>query len=339
MSLAYAENQAKPEAPNTALPHGWCRMDELAVIRVAAEERAAFLQNMLSNDIHAVDGTTAQLTTQCTPKGRVQALFVALERDDAYLLLLPADNLAATLARLRLFVLRSRVTVEDASETLGCIGLLGRQAAETAAEASGCTHLPDRPWAVRTQGDVSLLRYPGDTPRYLLVLPRERQAEIAATLERQMHPALPFSAWTEHEIEAGLPMVCQATREEFVPQWINLDLLGGLNFRKGCYPGQEVVARLHYLGKPNRRMLAGHGALEQIPAPGTAITDTRGTTIGQVVSAARSSAVAEDCRFLAVVRLGQLEQAACIDSTRVWLDRETLPAQSAQQDESPTTTH
>lgn len=337
MSLTHADNQRQTATEQSALPQGWCRLPGLGAIRVAGEERASFLQNMLSNDIHAVNDTTAQLTTQCTPKGRIQALFTVVEQDDAYLLIMPADNLPQTLARLKLFVLRSQVTVEDASDEWTCLGLMGRQAGEALAGAFGFSALPEKDWQLRRVQEILLMRYPGPMPRYLAIASPDQRSALVQRLAQASLPECPADTWTEHDIEAGLPSVHQATREMFVPQWINLDLIGGLNFKKGCYPGQEVVARLHYLGKPNRRMLAGHANLPEIPAPGTPIRDAAGTEIGQIVIATTSSDLADDCQFLAVIKLGQLEQAAFVDGHAVWLARDTLPQLDEQGTQAATT--
>lgn len=230
----------------------WRRIGESALIRARGPEARGFLQSQLSNDADRVSEDLAQLSGYCSPKGRLLAVFglIQLESPDSFGLELPAELLPATLKRLRMFVLRSRLTLDDASGDWPALALAGPASAEmlgslglpAPAEAWGCA---------RTDG-VLVLRRPGAWPRYQLHAAPERLAALETSLAAR--PALDEANWRLAELSAGTPVVRAGTVDRFVPQTANLDLAGGISFTKGCYPGQEIVARVHYLGRLKQRL-------------------------------------------------------------------------------------
>jgi hypothetical protein len=199
---------------------------------------------------------------------------------DELLLALPAELLPTTLKRLSMFVLRAKCKLTDASAELALWGLAG----DSARRLLGAD-APADIWGVTPVGNALVLRLPDALvdghrlPRYALL---QEAAAAAPAL-----PALTADSWQWLEVQAGLAWVRTATVEQFVPQMINLELLGGVNFQKGCYPGQEIVARSQYLGKLKRRMFLGttRGA---VPLPGSDVIAGGGTAepCGQVVLAA-----------------------------------------------------
>ena len=229
-------------------------LTDLGLIAASGDDAVSFLHNQLTNDVEHLTATEARLAGYCTPKGRLLATFLMWKTADAVMLQLPRQIQAAVQKRLQMFVLRAKVKLLDATDAHVALGLSGQTAASSL--ATWFPTLPSAPFTV-TQSDAgTLIRVADafDAPRYQWI--------TSAALAQQAWPALRAaltpvgaSAWRLGEIHAGIPQISQATQEQFVPQMINFELIGGVNFRKGCYPGQEIVARSQYLGKLKRRML------------------------------------------------------------------------------------
>lgn len=221
-----------PASSATPLPH-W------GVIRAQGEEAAKFLHGQLTQDFALLGDTQARLAAFCSAKGRMQASFVAFKRAaDDLLLVLPRDVLPAVLKRLQMFVLRSKVRLSDASAEFGVWGLT----APTDAASWGAA-----PWALSaTDGGHVVSLYPAQgQARALRVAPADAPVPAAE--------ALPLDTWQWLEVMAGIAPVTTPIVEAFVPQMLNYESVDGVNFKKGCYPGQEVVARSQFRGTLKRR--------------------------------------------------------------------------------------
>jgi folate-binding protein YgfZ len=260
-------------------------LGHLGVISVHGKDAAEFLQGQFSNDVRQVDEGHNQLSAYCTPKGRVLGLFRLFKRGGTYYLRLPLDTLDAVLERLRRYVLRAEVTLEDATDNFIRIGVTGKEASEELGAVIGS--LPEQEGAVVHTQDLSVLRVPGVHPRYeVYALSYEAARSLWDSLNVRGAP-VGLNAWQLTEIQAGLPTVYASTAEQFIPQMLNLQLIDGVNFRKGCYPGQEIVARTQYLGALKRRMYAGRIAADTPPSPGDALytTEDNVQAAGQLVDA------------------------------------------------------
>lgn len=223
-----------------------CALSHLGVISASGEDAASFLHNQLTNDVLGLDGALAHLAGYCSPKGRLLATMLIWKDSGAIRLALPRELLPAILKRLRMFVLRSKVTLEDSSEQIVLAGL--------AAPTLALPGLPPAPLRQSASEGGAAIRLPDAAG-----LQRCLWAGAAGPAEQlwqraALQPA-PAYLWRWTDIMAGQPQVLDATREQFVPQMINFELVGGVNFKKGCYPGQEIVARSQYLGKTKRRTL------------------------------------------------------------------------------------
>jgi tRNA-modifying protein YgfZ len=260
-------------------------LGHLGVISIHGKEAAEFLQGQFSNDVREVDQGHSQLSAYCTPKGRILGLFRLFRRGDTYYLRLPLDTLDAVLERLRRYVLRAEVTLEDATDNFIRIGVTGKEAA---VELSAViANLPEQAGAAVTTRDLSVLRVPGVHPRFeIYALSYDTARSVWDTLNVRGAP-VGLAAWQLTEIQAGLPNVYASTAELFLPQMLNLQLIDGVNFRKGCFPGQEIVARTQYLGVLKRRMYTGRIAADTSPAPGDAVytPDDSTQAAGQLVDA------------------------------------------------------
>jgi tRNA-modifying protein YgfZ len=225
-------------------------LTHLALIRATGADAAAFLQGQLSNDVRQLGDGRAQLSSYNSPKGRMLAVLHLLRAGDGILLELDRAVLETVLKRLRMFVLRSKVTLDEARD-LVAFGVAGPDAPRILADLGLVA--PAGPLDCTRRGDLAALRRLGEGPRYSLLAPAARADEAWQQLRRHA-PAVGTLAWKLLDIDAGIPTVYPATQDRFVPQMCNLDALGGISFDKGCYTGQEVVARVHYRGAVKRHM-------------------------------------------------------------------------------------
>jgi tRNA-modifying protein YgfZ len=239
---------------------GACVLPDWGVIRAVGADAATFLHGQLSNDVSRLGLAHARLGAYCTPQGRMLASFVYTRADaEEYWLACSADVLAPTLKRLSMFVMRAKTRLSDASAELTVLGLVGAPAAAwLGADA------PARAWDKLDRDGAAVVRMPdsglgGATiDRWLWIGPAAQAQAVLAAL-----PALDVAQWLRLEVRSGVVPVVAATSGQFVPQMLNYELVGGVDFKKGCYPGQEIVARSHYLGKLKRRafLLAGDAAM------------------------------------------------------------------------------
>jgi folate-binding protein YgfZ len=254
----------------------------LAVIRVRGADATVFLQGQLGNDLREATPARAQLSSYSTPKGRALAVFTVLGRPDGYWLLLPRELAAPTLKRLKMFVMRSKLTIDDASAEVAALGLAG-DGAEALLAAAGLP-LPATAWGCAETSDLVVLRRPGVKPRFIVLGSPDVLKTLWQSCAGAARPVGP-QAFRLLELLDGLPELHIDTAEQHVPQMLNLDQLGGISFTKGCYPGQEIVARLHYLGTLKRRLYVGSSAI--LPARATPVfaADAPAQPVGEVLDA------------------------------------------------------
>ncbi len=260
-------------------------LGHLGVIAAHGADAGSFLQSQLGNDADQVNESTSQLSSYCTPKGRMLGLMRLFRQGDTWYLRLPRDTLETVIQRLRMFVMRADVTLEDVSDNFIVIGVSGEQAGAELESVTGS--VPGAVDEVTHAADISLLRVPGIQPRYEAYINSQVAAQrLWDTLNVRGAP-VGESAWRLLEIFAGIPTVFAATSELFVPQMANLQLVNGVSFKKGCYPGQEIVARMQYLGTLKRRMYLGIIDTDQTISPGDALygSDNSEQAIGRIVDA------------------------------------------------------
>jgi len=236
-------NAFSPSAPLqgvSPLPH-------LGVMRAAGADAANFLHNQLTNDVLLMKAEQCRLAAFCNAKGRMQASFVVYKRSaEEVLLISRQDLMAQTIKRLSMFVLRAKVKLTDATQEFQLLGLAGDAVAQALGSAAS-TNTLTTPWQRLTADSADVLTlYPAlGQPRALWLAPKDVAAPVA--------PALSAALWQVGEVMSGIAWVEQATYEAFVPQMLNYESVDGVNFKKGCYPGQEVVARSQFRGTLKRR--------------------------------------------------------------------------------------
>ncbi|KPJ92202.1 MAG: hypothetical protein AMJ53_09865 [Gammaproteobacteria bacterium SG8_11] len=289
-------------------------LDEHAVISVDGEDNMDFLQNQFSNDVRLVNETHSQLSAYCSPKGRVLSLFRIIKQDRTYFLLLPQERLQSTLNRLKMFVLRSKVMLEDASGRIGVLGIGGNGSTELLSRLS--SNLPQTSDDSVYVQALSIVKLMGDPSRYLIVGGYDQLRAVWNQCKPQATP-VSGQVWAYWNIQAGLPEVFEVNSDEFVPQMLNLHSLNAINFKKGCYPGQEVVARMHYLGKQKRRMYLAHVDTDTAPQAGdnvysgsTASAEDRGQSVGKIVTTTPAPAGGYD--VLVVMQIASVETGDAI---------------------------
>lgn len=224
-------------------------LSHLGLIAVEGDDASSFLHNQLTNDVLGLTDSTARLAGYCSPKGRLLASLQVWQSEGRILLMLPREILPTIQKRLQMFVMRAKVKLADISDSYGIIGLVNPDASLL---ASYFPDLPTEDYAMRQSVAGTLIRQPDASgmTRYLWVSSLEQAQSVLASV-----PPAEARLWRWSEIQAGIPQITLATQEQFVPQMINFEIIGGVNFRKGCYPGQEIVARSQYLGKFKRRMM------------------------------------------------------------------------------------
>ncbi len=269
-------------------------LSHYGLLALSGEDAVGFLHGQVTNELRGQSPDKAVFAGYCTAKGRLLANFLAFRRGGDLLLLLPAALSEIIRRRLAMFVLRAKVQLRDASAEWVALGLAGPGAADLVAERFGAAPADvmgvvhdEKSWAVRL----------GESRFDLFVSPAAAP-ELWQTLAARARP-VGTPAWDWLTVEAGVPIILPATQDQFVPQMVNMEALQGISFQKGCYPGQEIVARSKYLGKLKRRMYLAH--VEAAAAPGDALYSPAlpDQACGMVANAAPSPAGGSD--LLAVV--------------------------------------
>jgi tRNA-modifying protein YgfZ len=262
-------------------------LPQFGVIDATGDDAAAFLHSQLTSDTQHLDAATARLAGYCSPKGRLLASFLIWCGGESIRMLVSKDVQPAVQKRLSMFVLRAKAKLSDASGDTLAIGLAG----DVRGALSGVFDAIPDGVHVKVDGPAgSLVRVPDAAGRlrYVWVGPKTEVEARLPVLEAKLRRVSP-AVWDWLDIRAGEPRITQRVIEQFVPQMINFDVLGGVNFRKGCYPGQEVVARSQYRGTIKRRMsLANVAGETESVVPGAELfhSDDPGQPCGMVVNAA-----------------------------------------------------
>ena len=264
----------------------------LAVLTVSGADAAHFLQGQITCNVNDISETQSSLGALCNPKGRAIATFLLVKSGAAFLMILPAELLAPVKKRLQMYVLRSDVSLTDSSDTHCLIGL-SHPASQTG------------PLFSTTQQDFITVNFSITHSRYLIIAETDKAQALWSERVGQGYGPESTGRWRYLDIVAGIPWLTTATSEEFIPQMLNLDRLGGISFNKGCYTGQEIVARTHYLGKAKRALFLAECDTPSAPAPNSIIIDDGAgaeKAIGKVLQAAHECAETL-CKMLVVLQV------------------------------------
>jgi len=280
----------------------FCELSHFGLIRFSGADAQAFLHNQLSCDVAALAQSKSTYGSYCTPKGRVLATFLLWRAGEDFFMQLPSPLREPIQMQLSKYILRSKVKATDVSSEWTLIGVAGKDAVALVQRAVG--DVPRGIQDVIHARDSMVIRLPGD--RYEIVAAKASPG-IIESLSDGAEKANP-EHWDWLDIRAGVPVVLPSTQEAFVPQMVNLDLIGGLSLTKGCYPGQEIVARMHFRGTLKQRMYLANIAGADRPQPGENLysSDFGGQACGRIVNAARSPEGGYDA--LAVIQIASAER-------------------------------
>ena len=281
----------------------FCELSRTGLLHFSGVDAQTFLHNQLSCDIGPLAGSRSTYGAYCTPKGRVLANFLLWRSEQDFFMQLPSSLREGIQKQLSKFILRSKVKAADATADWAIIGVAGIGATGLVQLAVGLA--PKGTLEVAHAPGATVIMVPGD--RYEIVASREKASQIMDSLSAAAERT-DAEHWEWLDIRAGVPTVLPATQEAFVPQMVNLDLIGGVSFEKGCYPGQEIVARMHYRGTLKQRMYLANLASNDCPQPGEKIYshDFGDQACGTIVNAARAPEGGYD--LLAVIQIASAEK-------------------------------
>lgn len=281
-------------------------LTRFALIEITGSEAFAFLHRQITGDLNDIHSRGWMFSAWCLANGRAICTLMIIKQNHALFLILPAGMKDSIIRRLNLYVLRADVRIRDASGDHTLLGLHGIPVLDTdifgPGTRSGNMLVTEAYWALNLWGP---------TPRSLVVCKNDHPAMALEHVQRVCKKGEP-PGWDLLDIEAGIPWITEATSEAFLPQMLNLDHMQGLSYLKGCYPGQEVIARLHYRGELKRRLFLGTGQGETTPVPGTTLerADT-GAKTGDVINAARDPG--GGIKLLAVVDINEASAPLCLE--------------------------
>jgi tRNA-modifying protein YgfZ len=275
-ALAHKENHSYPSSTEFNSQQSIYPLTHLAVLTVTGNDAARLLQGQLTCNVNDINEAQSSLAAMCNPKGRVISTFLLVKNGDGFILILPEELSETIKKRLQMYVLRSDVKITDSSDTHCLLGLCEPE-------------LSPKPFSTILEQNIIKISFPGLTKRQLLITGPDNAISLWSeyTLSKKYHQASQ-DEWRYLDILAEIPWLTTETSEEFIPQMINLDKLGGISFNKGCYTGQEIVARTHYLGKSKRGMVLAECPLSTLPEPNAAIIDldsNEQVVVGHVLTA------------------------------------------------------
>jgi tRNA-modifying protein YgfZ len=281
---------------DTKVTHLAAELQHLGLLSCTGDDARTFLQAQLTNGIEDIAEGEARRAGWCSAKGRLLALFLVVPQQGGLLLQISRDIAPAIAKRLSMFVLRAKAKVADVSDAWVQYGLWG-ETAEVRLAQLGLTVPQGELKATQAQG-IAVVRV--GAQRFLILAPAAQRGRLSSLALEQGE-----ASWALQEIRSGLPQVVQATQEEFVPQMVNLERLGAVDFKKGCYPGQEIVARTQYRGVLKRRMARARASAPAAAGDDLYADEFAGQASGKVVAAAAVPGGGSE--LLAVVQISALE--------------------------------
>ncbi len=308
-------------------------LSRLGVVDIVGPDARQFFQDQVCNDLTTLSDNNVQMNGYCSPKGRLLSLFTVYAHNDGFRLILPADVIPAFVKRLQMFVLRAEVTI-NVNEELICSGLmLGDENTLGLDDVAVLPELPSVVMGLAEHQGTQVIRChdanadsdgQGLLRRYLVVA----TADTLFSLWQSEHVARAgYALWRWGDIKAGMPSVFAESTDQFIPQMLNMQLIDGLSFKKGCYPGQEIVARMQYLGKLKKHMKHVRApGVKRAPSPGEVLSTDTNNNAGQVVDAIVDN---DGLSMLAVMTIAAPVSEVQIDG--VALQEESLPYELPQE--------
>ncbi len=287
------------------------------LIKVHGEDAESFLQNQLTNEVANVTETSHQIAAWCSPKGRIIATLRLFKREDAYYLSLAQDMLEHVLKKLSMYVMMSKVSLEDVTESYVHLGVSGDSSGKDLEALLG-ESLPSEADSAKIINGLTVLKLADKTPRYEIFGDLESSNVLVDGIKHA-----PDNYWQYLNIVAGIPHISQASSEAWIPQMINFIQVNGVDFKKGCYPGQEIVARLNYLGKTKRRMYRLLIDSDQLPAVNDSIASRNDKDAGKILNAVINPEGKVEA--LAVMKIAETTEALTLANNEATITLLELP--------------
>jgi folate-binding protein YgfZ len=290
-----------------------CDLSHLGLLEISGVDAVTFLQGQVTNDVSLLNGSNAHYSAYCNPKGRMLALFLAFAHYDHLHLQFNRELLEPIMKRLKMYVMRSKVEIKDVSDSIIKFGINGPQAASML--ASVFSKIPTVDYELVSLENGATLKLPsvnGDA-RFEIFTDSTNAPIIWDALKNNCQ-IVEKPHWDWLEIQAGIPDVELKTQEQFVPQMLNLDILDAINFKKGCYTGQEIVARTHYLGSVKRRTYLATINAETTPMAGDKVLDAAKNEVGKIVRIAPNALSSFDALIELRIEAKEAGNMTCNDA-------------------------
>jgi folate-binding protein YgfZ len=294
-----ADNQ-KAETTNII-----CDLSHFGLVVIAGDDAATFMQGQLTNDVNQVDVDNSQLSALCNNKGRMIANFRLFKHQQNYFLSLKKNLVEKSIGHLQNYILRAHVAIQDISEQLIHLGISGDNATELLSPF--IENISQKTDSVSHNDNYIAVRVAGLKPGYEIFCSLEHAKFLWEKIAEQAE-AVNSSSWDYLNIQAGIPYIDAASSEEFVPQMANMELINGVSFTKGCFTGQEIVARMHYLGKLKKRCYKVHVDTENKPHAGDKLfaeNARAGQNTGVIIQAEKNPQSGYDA--LAVIQIADTQ--------------------------------
>ena len=301
-----------------------CDLSQYSTIVIAGDDASNFMQGQFTNDINNINDNTSQTSGFCNKKGRMAANFRLFLHQGNYFLSIKNNLVETSISHLQNYILRSHVAIQDVSEQLVHIGIAGNKSAEFL--SAFIDNISDEVDSVSHNADYIALRVAGTIPRYEIFCSLEHAKALWEKISKDAN-VVNASSWDYLNIQAGTPFIDINTSGEFVPQMANMELINGVSFTKGCFTGQEIVARMHYLGKLKKRTFKIHIATEEKPNTGDKLfaeNARAGQNTGAILQVEESAESGFDA--LAVIQIADTESKLFLnDADGPAITIETLP--------------
>ncbi len=282
-------------------------LNHLCLYKVSGDDAETFLQGQLSNDVSSLTNNW-QYAAYCTPKGRALAVFIVCRIAENFFLITEQSIAKNVFKRLQMFVMRSKVLIEEQSNEL--VGVFDSQ---TLIDMHEDFDAEAERFVLSTNENLHCLHF---GQRHLIISNKHKTQDLSAELSKEEFSSAtehePYNTetnWIQRDIADGLPRVTAESSEKFVPQMLNMDILNGMSFKKGCYTGQEIVARMHYLGKLKQRMFVCQLTDGEVSSIGSKVSNPEGKTLGEIVNAAQGYPY-----FTAALRHEDTEQTLMLEN-------------------------
>lgn len=282
-----------------------CDLSHFSTLVIAGDDAQSFMQGQFTNDVKQVDKNNSQLSAICNNKGRMIANFRLFEHNNNYFLTLKSDLVDASIKHLQNYILRAQVVIQDVSEQLIHFGVSGNMATQLLSPF--IENINEDVDTVSFNDDYVAIRIAGSIPRYEVFCSYEHARTLWEKVSQQAK-VVNSSSWDYLNIQAGIPTIDANSSEEFVPQMTNMELINGVSFTKGCFTGQEIVARMHYLGKLKKRCYKVHIDTDNKPATGDKLFAEKaraGQNTGSIIQAEKNPDSGYDA--LAVIQIADTE--------------------------------